>query len=139
MAEQYKLPNGMFTISPELTAWVDEQRRAGRNDSDIMSQMRRVISVLQPIRDAEAPIADNVTRTETEININWGKANPELYVQSVEAFQNKTPITHWQHFIDLSRKGFMKLIAVRRDKPFDSVTDYVMEDKLYLRETGYDV
>lgn len=139
MAEQFQLPNGMFSISPELTAWVDAQRRAGRSDSDIMSQMRRVIGIIQPIRDAEAPVADNVSRTETEFNLNWAKVNPELFADGVTAFQNKTPITHWQHFVDLSRKSFMTLIAVRRDKPFDSVTDYVMEDKLYLRETGYDV
>lgn len=139
MAEQYKLPNGMFTISPELTAWVNEQRRAGVRDEQIMSQMRRVIGVIQPLRDAEAEIGENVTRSETEFNLNWAKANPELFAQSVAAFQKKAPITHWQHFIDLSRDCFMKLIAVRRDKPFDSVTDYVMEDKLYLRETGYDV
>lgn len=139
MADQFQLPNGMFSISPELTKWVDAQRSAGRTDMDIMSQMRRVIGVLQPIRDAEAPVADNVSRTETEFNLNWAKANPELFADAVVAFQNKTPITHWQHYVDLSRGSFMKLIAVRRDKPFDSVTDYVMEDKLYLRETGYDV
>lgn len=85
------------------------------------------------------PIHDNVSRFETEFNLNWAKANPELFVERVETFQSRAPITHWQHFIDLSRDRFMKLIAVRRDKPFDSVTDYVMEDKLYLRETGYDV
>jgi hypothetical protein len=139
MAEQFQLPNGMFSISPELTAWVNEQRKAGRSDADIMSQMRRVIGVLQPIRDMADPIHENVSRFETEFNLNWAKANPELFVESVQTFQRRAPITHWQHFIDLSRDCFMKLIAVRRDKPFDSVTDYVMEDKLYLRETGYDV
>lgn len=83
--------------------------------------------------------AANVTRTDREFNLNWAKANPALFVQSVADFQNETPITHWRHFVDLSRGSFVKLIAVRRDKPFDSVTDYVMDDKLYLRETGYDI
>lgn len=77
------------------------------------------------------PIHDNVSRFDTEFNLNWAKANPELFVERVKSFQDRAPITDWKHF--------MKLIAVRRDQPFDSVTDYVMEDKLYLRETGYDV
>lgn len=139
MAEQFQLPNGMFSISPELTEWVNSQRRAGRPDHDIMSQMRRVIGVLQPLRDAEEPISDSVSRSETEFNLNWAQANPELFVQAVQAFQKKAPITHWRHYVDLSRASFMTLIADRREKPFDSVTDYVMEDKLYLKETGYDV
>lgn len=138
MAEQFQLPNGMFSISPELTAWVDSQRRAGRSDEDIMSQMRRVIGVLQPLKDAEAPIADNVSRTETEMNLVWARNNPELFVQAVEAFQNKTPVTHWRHTVDLGRKGFVTLIANRRPQPFDDVQAYLAEDNgnLFLREIG---
>lgn len=140
MADQFQLPNGMFSISPELMEWVNSQRRAGRSDSDIMSQMRRVIGVLQPLRDAEEPIRDDVSRTETEFNLNWAKANPELFAQAVESFQSKTPITDWKHFVDLSRESFMTLIAVRRDQPFETVTDYVMADEhLYLRETGHEL
>lgn len=80
---------------------------------------------------------DSVSRADRDMSLNWATANPELFVQSVKDFQNEYPITHWQHHVDLSRQHFMKLIAVRRAKPFDSVTDYVMDDKLYLKETGY--
>lgn len=82
---------------------------------------------------------ESVTRTEREMNLNWAKANPALFVQSFIDFQSETPITDWQHFVDLSRPAFIKLIAVRRKEPFNTVTDYVMADKVYLRETGYDV
>lgn len=82
---------------------------------------------------------DSVTRTEREMSLGWATANPALFVQSIKDFQSEAPITDWRHYVDLSRNHFMKLIAVRRDKPFDSVTDYVMDDKLYLRETGYDI
>lgn len=81
---------------------------------------------------------DSVTRTEREMSLGWAAANPALFVQSIKTFQTECPITHWRHHVDLSREHFMKLIAVRRDKPFASVTDYVMEDKLYLREIGMD-
>jgi hypothetical protein len=140
VADQFQLPNGMFSISPELTQWVDSQRRAGRSDEDIMSQMRRVIGVLQPLRDAEAEIAENVSRTETEFNFVWAENNPELFAQGVKAFQTKTPITHWQHFVDLGRAGFITLIAVRRPQPFESVQDYLNHGRLqgetFLSEIG---
>lgn len=127
------------TVSPELAGWTELELLKGRSVEQIKTQLRRVMRVVTPLREAEAPVAENVSRTETEFNLNWARENPELFAQAVAAFQTKTPITHWQHFVDLSRQSFMKLIAARRDKPFDSVTDYVMEDKLYLRETGYDV
>lgn len=82
---------------------------------------------------------DSVSRTETEMSLGWAVANPALFVQSVKDFQAKAPITDWRHYVDLSREHFMTLIAVRRDEPFASVTDYVMHDKAYLRETGYDI
>jgi hypothetical protein len=85
------------------------------------------------------PLHDNVTRSETEINLGWAAANPELFVRSVKRFQAVAPITHWQHRIDLSREHYMKLIAVRRKEPFDSVADYVTHPTAYLRESGYDV
>ena len=83
---------------------------------------------------------ESVTRSEKEMNFGWAQANPELFVRSVMAFQTEFPITDWQHHVDLSRAHFMKLIAVRRAKPFDSTTDYVMaeDSKLYLKEIGYD-
>lgn len=82
----------------------------------------------------------SVTRSEKEMNFGWARANPALFVQSVMTFQAEFPVTDWQHHVDLSRNHFVTLIAVRRDKPFDSVTDYIMADdsKLYLKETGYD-
>jgi hypothetical protein len=127
------------TVSKELADWAEVQFAAGRSLDSVRQQLRRVIRAVTPLREAAEPIADNVTRTETEFNLNWAHENPELFAQAVKAFQTKAPITHWAHHIDLSREQFMTLIAVRRDKPFDSVMDYVMADKLYLRETGYDV
>lgn len=82
----------------------------------------------------------SVSRAEKEMNFGWAQANPALFVQSVMGFQNEYPITDWRHHVDLSRNHFMKLIAVRRDKPFDSTTDYIMaeDSKLYLHEIGMD-
>lgn len=85
------------------------------------------------------PIHENAARFETEFNMNWAKANTELFVERVLQFQARAPITEWAHHVDLSRQHYMKLIAVRRDQPFDSVTDYVTHPTAYLRETGYDV
>lgn len=83
---------------------------------------------------------ESVSRSEKEMNFGWAQANPELFVRSVMAFQAEFPITDWRHHVDLSRNHFMKLIAVRRDTPFDSTTDYVMaeDSKLYLKEIGLD-
>lgn len=77
------------------------------------------------------------SRIETEMSLGWAQANPALFVASVKAFQTNHPITDWRHHVDLSREHMMTLIAVRRDKPFASVTDYVMHPSAYLNETGY--
>lgn len=127
------------TVSAELADWAQAQFAAGRSVEQVKSQVRRVMRVITPLREAEAPLSPETSRTETEFNLNWARENPELFAQAVAAFQTKTPITDWKHFVDLSRQSFMVLIAVRRDKPFETVTDYVMEDKLYLTETGYEL
>lgn len=137
---QTELLAQVANISMDLYNWMQGQFRAGRSIDGVKQQLRRVIGAIQPLRDAEAPIGENTTRTETEFNLNWARENPELFVQAVTAFQNKAPITEWKHFVDLSRKYVMTLIAVRRDEPFDHVTDYVMADgHLYLRETGHEM
>jgi len=83
---------------------------------------------------------DSVTRTETEMNKGWAEANPELFVRSVFDFQANTPVTHWRHFVDLGRPGYVTLIAVRRDKPFADRSAYLADgarDGLtFLKETG---
>ena len=81
---------------------------------------------------------ESVTRAEREMSMGWAKANPALFIQSVEDFKNDYPITDWRHYVDLSRNHHMKLIAVRRAEPFASVEDYVMA-RGYLTETGYDL
>lgn len=82
----------------------------------------------------------SVSRAEKEMNFGWAVANPELFVRSVMDFQTEYPITDWEHRVDLSHNHFMKLIAVRRDKPFGSVTYYIIagDSKLYLHEIGMD-
>lgn len=137
--EQTRFTIQISTVSNDLADWAEKQFDAGRSIESVQEQLRRVMRVVTPLRKAVEPIHENVTRSETEINLGWAEANPELFVQSVKGFQAKAPITHWRHFVDLSREHYIKLIAVRRDQPFDSVTDYVMEEKLYLRESGYDV
>lgn len=79
---------------------------------------------------------ENVARVEREMNFNWGKANPDLFLQSVVDFSRDYPVTEWIHRVDLSKGYTIKLIAHRRRQPFDSVTDYVMDPTAYLTETG---
>ena len=84
----------------------------------------------------------SVTRTEREFNEGWAKANQALFVNYVFSFQAEAPIEEWQHFVDLSRPGFMKLIAVRRAKPFKDRAEYLADGRVdggtYLKEIGYD-
>lgn len=56
----------------------------------------------------------NEARTETEINLNWARENPSLFVDTVASFQNARPPEGWSHQIDLSRMGFVTLIANRK-------------------------
>lgn len=79
------------------------------------------------------------SRVDTEMSLGWATANPALFVEAVKRFQDRHPIYEWKHHVDLSREHTMRLIAVRREVPFASTTDYVMDEKAYLRETGYDV
>ncbi len=84
---------------------------------------------------------DNVSRTEREVNFGWANNNPELFVATVKDFQKETPVTEWRHHIDLSRPGYVTLIATRRRKPFDNIKDYLAngssEGRTYLSEIGY--
>lgn len=84
---------------------------------------------------------DSVTRTEREVNFAWATNHPELFVTTFKNFQDETPVTHWRHHIDLGRPGYVKLIATRRAKPFDSVKDYLVDGssdgRTYLTEIGY--
>lgn len=127
----------LSTVSQDLADWADKQFDAGRSLDSVKEQLLRVMKVVTPLRAAAEPVADNVSRIETEMNSGWAEQVPHLFVQSVFAFQKKTPITHWRHFVDLSREGYITIIAQRREKPFDSIKDYLADDKLYLRETGH--
>jgi hypothetical protein len=77
-----------------------------------------------------------VSRRETELNLNWGRENPALFVEAVAKFQEQHPVTDWKHHVDLGRNGFLTLIATRREKPFESVQAYLADDHLYLNEIG---
>lgn len=78
----------------------------------------------------------NITRSEREVSMGWAEANPSLFVATVQSFKRECPVTEWKHFVDLSRTHHMKLIAVRRDTPFETVADYVLSPA-YLTEGGY--
>lgn len=134
--DQLTFVGQIATVSAELAQWAQEQFNNGRSLESVKEQLLHVMKIVAPFRAAAEPIAENVTRTEIEMNFAWAEQVPHLFVQSVKEFQNKTPITHWRHHVDLGRKGFITLIATRREKPFDSVQDYLADDKLYLREVG---
>lgn len=135
--EQITFVEQAKTVSPEFASWANAQFLAGRSVESVKEQVRRVMRVVTPLREAQAPLADNVSQTETEFNLGWADNNPELFAQAVRAFQTKTPITHWRHHVDLSREGFITLMAYRRAQPFNTVRDYLAVEKLYLKETGH--
>jgi hypothetical protein len=134
--EQIEFCKQLKSVSQDLADWADQQFDAGRSLDHVKEQLLRVMKIVTPLRAAAEPVAENVTRTETEMNFGWAQQVPHLFVKSIQSFQKKTPITHWRHFIDLSRDGFITLIAQRRETPFDSVTEYLADDKRYLREVG---
>lgn len=137
--DRIALVKQLETVSPEIADWAERQLCDGQTVEQIKERLRRVMRIAAPLRSAEQPIGDQVSRIDTEFNLNWADANPELFAQAVRAFQTKTPVTHWAHHVDLSRECYITLIAVRRAQPFDSVKDYLADDKRYLRETGFNV
>lgn len=80
------------------------------------------------------------SRTESEFNLLWAENNPALFVSRIQEFQKDHPVTHWRHHVDLGRNGFITLIAVKRDTPFDTVQDYLkagrLDGELFLSEIG---
>ncbi len=68
-----------------------------------------------------------VSRSETEMNRGWATANPELFSARVWRFQEEFPIDDWKHTMDMSRNGTIKLIAIRREVPYDVERDYLNE------------
>jgi hypothetical protein len=67
------------------------------------------------------------TRTDTEMNFNWAKQHPELFVASFIEFQKKYPTKDWKHHISFDREGYVSIIANRRTKPYNPETDYLPE------------
>lgn len=61
----------------------------------------------------------NEARTETEMNLNWARENPSLFVNAVAEFQMMRPSEEWKHRIDLSRPQFVTLIAIRKGSSDD--------------------
>ena len=51
---------------------------------------------------------------QTELSTLWMASNPELAVDSIRRFQEEHPAEEWGHGMNMERKGFIKLIAVRR-------------------------
>lgn len=53
-----------------------------------------------------------IKRVEREMNLGWAEANPALFVRSLQEFQEKYAIDgEWRVEIELSRKGFVTLVA----------------------------
>jgi hypothetical protein len=53
-----------------------------------------------------------IKRVEREMNLVWAEANPALFVKSLQEFQRQYAIDgEWRVEIELSRKGFITLIA----------------------------
>lgn len=80
----------------------------------------------------------STSRVSVTLNLHWARANPLLFIDRVAGFSEDCPVTEWTHWVDLSRDHTVVLIAVRRDVPFESVTDYVTHPTAYLLETGYE-
>lgn len=137
--EQIEFIHQIATVSNDLAGWAEKQFINGRSLDSVKEQLRRVMRVVTPLREAAEPIRDSVTATSVEFSLGWAEENPELFAQSVREFQRNTPITHWSHRVDFSRDRFVTFYAYRRPKPFGSVTDYLKSEKLYLREIGYAV
>lgn len=71
-----------------------------------------------------------ISQVVREMNKVWSENNPALFIEKVWSFQEEYPIEEWRHCVDLSRKGFIKLIAWKRSEPWDLERDY-------LKEIGY--
>lgn len=87
------------------------------------------------------PIRDLLSRVDTEFSNVWATEHPALFVEGVQRFQRDYPTLAWRHHVDLSRAGFIKLIAVRRERPFKDMQEYLaagrLDGELYLSEVGY--
>lgn len=57
----------------------------------------------------------NETRTETELSLAWARENPELFVKAFDEMQEARPDRDWTFRLDMSRKGFVTVTAIRRD------------------------
>ena len=56
----------------------------------------------------------NVSRVETELMISWGVKSPSLFVNAVHRFQIDHPESGWSRTADVSRDGYLILIATRK-------------------------
>lgn len=119
--EQIEFLLQLAPVSKELRDWASGQFESGRTVDHVKTQLRRVMQIAAPLRQARQTVEPNVSQFEHEFNLGWARENPELFVQSVTEFQTNTPTTRWRHYIDLSRDGFVKLIAVRRIMPLGTV------------------
>lgn len=75
-------------------------------------------------------IADNVSRSELEVSIAWGRNNPALYSQSVRDFHEKFGNGEWFVSRDVSREGFITFVAVRKSELSDNDKNAYMHGRL---------
>jgi len=64
-------------------------------------------------------IGASTVRSEMEINLNWARENPKLFVEYIVDFQKDhpgadNPGDEWGYDLDLSREGFVVFIAWRK-------------------------
>lgn len=57
----------------------------------------------------------NLIRVETEMNMNWAEANPELFTKKVREFMREFHEDNWK--ISLNRRGDHAFILVADKKP----------------------
>lgn len=60
------------------------------------------------------PLDPETTRTEYDMSLLWARQFPARFVEALCNYQKENPASIWNHQIDLSRPGFITLIATRK-------------------------
>ncbi len=69
----------------------------------------------------------HVSRSDQHFYFSWATQNPALFAESMQSFQAAYPIQEWRHHVDLSLKGQITMIAIRRTEPWNLERDYLIE------------
>lgn len=59
-----------------------------------------------------------LSRVETEINMVWADMHPDIFLKTIASFDETYPAPEWSRRIDLTRNGFITLVAIKpTDEP----------------------